>query len=323
LREVQAMKRFVLTIALLLLSSAAFGAPTWKEKRDAQKLVREGQELVKQGDFKTANEKFEKADQIAPSPSYKYERAKMLVELGEFLKAAEVLREASEMKVGPADRQGQQTAVKFLAEVEERTPKIEVKVVSPEASKVRLTIDGDAYNAGEGAVHFNPGAHEVVAESPGYERWTRSVTLTEQKHEIIEITMQRPAAATTDAAAEPGESKKDGISPIPAFVAWGVGAVGIALGIGFGVAAINATNDVLDKYDCEDNECPASAEDDLNIAKLNGNLSTAGFVIGGVGLAAGIVLFLFSDMGPGGGDDKEDTVEALVGPGYLGVTGRF
>ena len=318
------MKRFVLTIALLLLSSAAFGAPTWKEKREAQQLAREAQELVKQGDFKTANEKFEKADQIAPSPSYKYERAKLLVELGDFLKAAEVLREASEMKVGPAERQGQQTAAKFLAEVEERTPKIEVKVFSPEASKVRVSIDGEDYVAGEGAVHFNPGAHEVVAESPGYERWTRSVTLTEQKHEVIEITMQRPAAATSDAAPEGEESKKGGISPIPAFVAWGVGAVGIGLGIGFGVAAINATNDVLDKYDCEDNQCPSSAEDDLNVAKLNGNISTAGFVIGGVGLAASIVLFLFSDMGPAGsGEEEGETVEALVGPGYLGVAGRF
>src|SRR5262245_24594627 len=113
----RAMKRLAIlcSVAFVLLSGVAFGAPTWKEKQQAQKLAREGEALVKQGEFKKANEKFESADKLVPSPGYKFERATMLVELGDFLQASKVLREAAEMKVGPGERKDLEKAMVFLA----------------------------------------------------------------------------------------------------------------------------------------------------------------------------------------------------------------
>jgi hypothetical protein len=255
-----------------------------------------------------------------------------LVELGDFLQASKVLREAAAMKVGPGERKDLEKAMVFLAEIEERTPKLEVKMFEPPAGKARITVDGDPYDPSEGKVAYNPGEHEVVVEADGYSRWSKTVKLNEQAQETVEVTMSKSGGGgggggeTGDSGAE-GESK--GISPIPAFVCWGVGAALVGVGIGFGVAAINTTNKVLEDYDCEDGQCPSDAENDLEVAKTNGNVSTAGFAIGGAALVAGTILFFFSDMA-GGGDDEEEKEEAvdvearpLIGPGYVGVVGRF
>jgi len=316
------------TAAVLTLGAATAGAqPSWRDKAEAKQLYQQGKLLVRRGDFEGAAKKFEAADEKDPQPSYKLELARMLVEKGAFAEATSALEACNALEPKQwAEKNAKKTCGTFADEVNERAPKLGVQVFEPEASLVTVTVDGDTVDPGDGPFALDPGAHEVEATADGYTSFSKKVELEESKTETIEITLEKSAAAEGDT----GEKKNKGgggLSPIPAYVAWGVGAVGLGLGIGFGVSAIQTTNQVLRDFGCEDNECPADAEDDLNTAKLNGNISTAGFVIGFTGVVAGTVLFLFS------GDDEDEpkegveaeavVVQPMVGPGYLGLQGQF
>jgi len=313
-----------------LAASFALAAPSFAERREAQKLAREGKALVQKKKWKKAAKKFKKADNLNPAPSYKLSMAKMLIELDDLVQAGDVLSEAA----ASTPRQWQEKkavkdAQKLLEEVEELIPTIEVTIVEPTDDEVTVQIDGEDFEVSDGAVSYNPGRYEVTATAPGYKAFNKSVTL--QEGDQKEVTVSLLSAGPAEDAEE--GSTGDGFGRMPAYIGWGVGVVGLGVGIGFGVAAITTTNEVLILYECQSGQCPREAEADLDRAKLNGNLSTAGFVIGLAGLGAGTVLFFLADEDDADtvdeGDDSADEgmlridAKPLVGPGYLGVTGSF
>jgi len=334
---VSGMKRLrcsvLVVLCVLLSASLALAKPSYRDVRTARKLAREGRALIKRGKFQRAAKKFKKADDLVPAPSYKLELAKMLIELGDLLRAGEVLEAAVDTSPRQwAEKKAKKRSAKLLDEVHERTPSLEVQIFEPEASKVTVTIDDEDYDVADGELELNPGEYDVAAEAKGYEPLHRKVELKEGDRKSVEVSLKRIGGDDEESQDEAGGG---GLSPIPAYVAWGVGGVALGLGVGFGIAAIKSTNEVLQYYKCEDNVCPPDAEEDLAIAKLNGNVSTAGFIIGGVGVAAGTVLFLLADKGSAdeAGDEQDEPDEEgsllrlearpLLGPGFVGLTGRF
>jgi tetratricopeptide (TPR) repeat protein len=333
------MRRLWICLPLLLSVTLVASAALAGDREQAQKLGREGKGLIKQGKFDEAASKFKEADDLSPAPSYKLELARMLLEMKDFLGAGETLRACMDAKPREwMEKKAQKGCAPLLEEVNQRTPKLSISVFEPEAGKVTLTVDGHEFDPSNGAVDYNPGEYEVVAKAAGYETYKKKVKLEDSNTEELEITMNKGAAAS--GADEPAqESSGEGISAIWAYSTWGVGVAALAVGIGFGVAAIKTTNSVLDYYNCQDLECTPDPKDrrdfeaDLKAAKTNGNISTAGFVIGGVGIAAGTVLFFFSDawLGDDGDEGSPDAAEGafniearpLLGPGYVGVSGTF
>lgn len=335
-------------LVILLSVSMALGAPD--AKAQAQKLATQGKELVTKGKFDAAAEKFRQADELNPAPSYKLELARMLIEMQDFVGSGDVLRAAVEMSPQQwVEKKAKTQCEELLKEVGDRTPKLRISVYEPEASQVKITVDGSPFDVSAGVGDFNPGDHQVTAKAAGYQTYDKKVTLKEAATEEIEITMSKGGGGGGDdgggAPVEEDGGDGAGITPIPAYVLWGVGAVAIGVGIGFGVKAIQTTNDVLQLYDCEDGQCCTAEnpctenekdqfETDLKAAKTNGNVSTAMFVIGGAAVAAGTVLFFFSsawlddDDGDGGDDEEKEGMlrfeaRPLVGPGYVGLTGVF
>lgn len=325
-------RRWMAAAALAATSFAATNveAASWQDRRKAQKLGREAKALAVKGDFDEAAKKYREADELIPAPSYKLELARMLVATEDFIEASKVLAVCVEKEPHQwVEKVAYKKCEKFIVEVDERTPTLTVTVFEPSAETVDIVVDGESYEAGEGAVRFNPGKVEVEAEAPGYEPFSKSVKLMEGDRETFEISMTK-AAPTGDGEEEQDEG--EGISPVWAYTTWAVSAVGLGVGIGFGVAAIQSTNDVLREYECDDNDvCPAAAQQDLNTAKLNGNISTAGFVVGFAGVTAGTILFLFSSAMDDDESDAVDEEEAalgiearpMLGPGFVGVTGTF
>jgi len=331
------MKRRIVSIhsclVALLVSSFATAAPTFKDRKEAQKLAREAKDLSKRGKHKKAAKKFKKADRLVPAPSYKLGLANMLIELGDLVQASEVAAECAGTQARQwVEKKAAANCGKLVGEIDERTPSLEVTVFEPSANDVTVTVDGEEFDPAEGALAFNPGSYQLLATADGYQDFTEQVKLGEGDVTEVEISMIKASGGDGD---EADDDAGGGLSPIPAYVSWGVGAVGLGVGIGFGVAAIQTTNEVLRLYGCEAGECPPEAENDLNTAKANGNVSTAGFVVGFTGVIAGTVLFLLSDDDDGAdqpndddGDDDEGgllRIEAkpLIGPGFVGVSGSF
>jgi hypothetical protein len=112
---------------------------------------------------------------------------------------------------------------------------------------------------------------------------------------------------------------------IPTVVTGGVGALGLLIGTISGAVALSQTAAV--KKSCDGTTCPdsSSLRASRDAALVSGNVSTAFFIIGGAGVAAGgvmLALILTSDNDAPKGKEQA-FVRPWIGPGQGGVYGRF
>jgi hypothetical protein len=107
----------------------------------------------------------------------------------------------------------------------------------------------------------------------------------------------------------------------PALVAGGVGVVGVVVGSVFGLKSMS-DSDESEKH-CSGNQCTAEGVALRDDALAAGNVSTVGFIIGGVGLAAGTILWFTL---PSGSEARPTTVGGLrvgVSPGGIALEQAF
>jgi tetratricopeptide (TPR) repeat protein len=339
MKRAQSLARWLLVLGCLLCAATAFGKPSLKDKRAAAQLEREAEVLVKKGDREQAAERFRKADELEPLIWRKYRLGKVLSDLARLLEAAEVLERATEEKAfAVRERHAAGKVKQLLEEVTSRIPTVSVKVLQPAAPSVTVELDGKTVDPSGGPVPLDPGYHQLTAKAAGHQELSREISLAERASETVEIKLValKPAG---DEEEEEDEGGGGSIGKWPAVLSWGVGVVGLGLGVGFGVAAINETNALLTDYGCVENRCPPEAQDDLDTSKLHGNIATAGFVIGGVGVVLGTVLWLADDASeepegaegaelPEGEAEPADDVarirvRPLLGPGVIGLDGTF
>lgn len=325
--------RWLIASLVLFIAASALARPSFKDRSRAVRLSNKAAFLAKIGKHEEAIEQLRQADSLDPKPSYKLRLARSLIETDEFLEAMDVLDAAAQEQPRTwREKQAVRQARKLADDLKERTPTLTVVMVDPRPVDVPadVTLDGESFDPDVGPYPVNPGTHEVVAEAEGYEEEAFEVELQEGAAETLKISLRELPKPVVEEEEDDGE----GMGKWPAIVAWGIGGVGLAVGAGFGIVAIDQTNTLYDEYDCDDNRCPQEAEDDLNTSKTNGNLSTVGFVVAGVGLVAGTVLWLVADSGDDDDepvDDEELDLDAdlavqvrpLIGAGYLGLSGTF
>ncbi|MCC6522505.1 MAG: hypothetical protein IT373_07575 [Polyangiaceae bacterium] len=315
------------TVGLAGAPDALAAPPTPQQKYEALKLSREADALLKKGAYADAAQKLERADTLDPAPEYKVALAQVLIELREFVRAGEVLAAAATATPTTiAQKKAVDRAKEFRLEVEERTPTLAVEVREPSAAAVVLQLDGEPFEA-DTPSPVNPGHHELTAEAPGYQALRQGVDLKESDRKTLPVTLVKTGGAGADDA---GSSSR-GFNKLPAVIAWGVGGAALfGMGVGAGVYAMQATQEVSDVYRCgEDGVCHPTPEqrpyfdDDLYNAQVYGNVSTAGFVLAGVGAAAGAVLWVLSDRSQAPDEPPSASLLPLVAPGFGGVAGAF
>ena len=306
--------------ALLALSPAAAGAATAREKAEAKALSAEARAAVKQQRFDDAIEALRRADQLDPTSQTKLDLARALIGAGKLVDASAVLHQ---LEGAPArslpEKRAQGAAKRLLGELEKRIPWLQVAVSGPKEGEATTTLDGKEVDA-TSEVPVDPGEHVVAVEAEGWKRSERRVELAEGTHETVKIKLARDAPD-----APPPPRPESGGSRVPAVIAFSVGAAGAGVGAVFGLLAFNKTGAA--KESCKEDVCP----DDPNVVKTRdeavkyGNISTVGFIVGGVRLATGIVLLITSsgssDPEPAG--KKSAWVEPWIGPGQAGVLGAF
>lgn len=245
----------------------------------------------------------------------------------------------------PADVQKE--CLSHLDEVNAQIPTIvfEAKdaVTGKDLSAVRVTMDGQPLaDRLEGtAVSVDPGEHTFTFETEGQAPITRQFVLQEaqkDRHEPIVFgtaplaaplapplapPVATPAAATAEAPAPPpGGPASFGEAPsrlggqrIASLVVAGIGVVGIGVGTAFGLMAISKKNDA--EGVCP-NQCATQSQVNMwNDAKTTGNISTALFIVGGVGLAGGAVLWFTARPSSHAGP------QVGIGPGSLQLKGTW
>jgi hypothetical protein len=162
-------------------------------------------------------------------------------------------------------------------------------------------------------VPTDPGPHTITASAPGLRPWTGSVIVKADGSTTVvkvpELESEVPKSPETSAipTAEPTTTPRPEPKPNPtqhadqpstpgprrwpAFVAGGVGLVGVGVGTVFGLSS-KSKRDEAEQF-CDGNACTDQRGVDLKDEAITaGNVSTVAFIVGGVGLAAGAVLWI-------------------------------
>jgi hypothetical protein len=194
---------------------------------------------------------------------------------------------------------------------------------------VKVTMDGEtlADRLDGLAISVDPGIHTFVFESAGEAPVRKVLVVREGQKERRElISFGRSAASRSPAQATsppPLAPPVEGTSAIGmqrwlAIAAAGVGAAALGTGAVLGAVA-------LSKRDSARDVCPNTlclTQDGVGAwkdAKNWGNASNVAFIVGGVGVAAGAVLWWTERAEPGGAP----RAQIGLGPGMLQVSGQW
>jgi hypothetical protein len=240
----------------------------------------------------------------------------------------------------------QKDCARWLEEVERELPSVVIKAEGLDAEAARLvnlTLDGNPLpNAfGGGSISLDPGRHELVAESPGGSRVSRIVVAQQgvQNRAVTRDVAPEPApAAGVDVTVDTGSGGAQ-LRPY-AYVAWGLGAVG--LGAFAVLGTLGRADERAFKDDCamvtddapplRPGVCSRSQVDERKSTyEREFVLADVGLVTGIVGVAAGTVLFILaasdsSSSSPAGGEGEAGLrldISPAPGGGYASIGGVF
>jgi hypothetical protein len=197
---------------------------------------------------------------------------------------------------------------------------------------VKVTMDGDvlAERLDGSALSIDPGEHTFAFEAAGRPRVEKRLVLWEGdklRRERVELEALAapklaapPPITVTKPLAEPSPPHPDNSKPswskarIVGLVVGGVGVAATGVGIAYGLIAMSRRNEA-------NGVCPAQCADQTlwNSARSAGNVATGALIVGAVGIASGVVIWLrtrpASDVAPG--------AQVGLGPGGLLLRGRW
>ena len=346
--------------ALLGLSGPAL-AQSDEQRAGARTLATEGAQAFNEGRFKDAVDLFTKAESLVHAPPHLLFLARAHSKLGQFVKAREAYLKIAKEQLAPnapqAFRDAQAAAEDERKLVEPHIGRLTIKVEGADAAKdLSVAVDGQPVSTVLLGVPqpMDPGDHTVTATATGFKAVPASVSLKDAGVGSVTVKMEvdnsvpPPGTAPTPAAADiagpvvaatpsgapasdSGASGGGNGLRIGSYVGFGVGAVGIVLGTVFVLKSSSKRADGDKAADALQAKCGNACDDTTpeaqNVHTLYSDARSAktlgivGYVVGGLGAAAGVTLFVLSNK------HQEPTGSAFVAPyvglGALGVRGAF
>jgi hypothetical protein len=293
----------------------------------ARQLGVEGVVLAEQGKCAEAVDKLERSEKLHHAVSVLERLGECQVTLGKLVAGTENLRRVVREPLAPDAPApfvaAQERAQRVLAEARPKIARLKVVVSSPADANVWVSIDGapiSAANLNENRP-VDPGDHTIRVGAPGFVEAGATVHVADGGAESVALSLVREPSAAQEPPSVPLPSgvagdRTVGRSHVASYVIGGVGLVGLAVGAGFGLAAIGDKSNLASA--CKDKVCPASAQGTLDSGTRMGDISTVAFIVGGAGLAAAAVLY-FVDFG----GSRSRAARAYVGPGSVGLAGTF
>lgn len=331
--------------AALTFCSVALAEPSAADRETARDLMKEGDKKFAAKDPAGAMRAYEEAHKLVNVPTTGRELARAQEALGLFVEARDTCSLVTKMPKTPGEPAPFTTARAECADVAQAlapkigTLRIVIEGVSADA-KPEITIDGAPIPGGTSVSRrVNPGRHMVKAAAPGYGESRAETTLSEGGMLDVKLTLtpdgkagKPPVVGPGDPVKPPGtqEQPPDGpaikkLSPL-VYVGFGLGAAGIVAGGITGGLAFSKAGAAKDQ--CVGNNCPASAQSDIDGSKTMGTISTIGFAVGVVGVGVGVVGLLMSKPSSAAQTTSRPTtakrtVTPVVGPTSLGFAGTF
>jgi len=338
-----------LPLLLVFLASVPFVAvprealaQSASDLASARALYKEARELRDKGDPKGALDKFKAANALAGTPITALELGRTHAQVGQPVEALETWLSVARMKEQPNEsdnaKAARAEAASLAQQIASRIPSLVVKVEgAPPGSALQITVDGAAIpveTLGQPR-KLNPGEHSVVVRTSNGREEKRAVTLKEGESQTVSISIGEgaapaPAVVPVVVAPPPNAEKKPEPTPNAApteksktnpivYVGFGVGAAGIVVGTLGGILTFSNKSDL--KPLCDGLVCDSSAKKIVSTARTWATVSTIGFVVGGVGIAAGVVGLLMPTkevvIAPG------VKAHLVLDPSSVGLAGTF
>ena len=315
----------------------------------ARELGVQGVLLAEKGKCGEAIEKLERAEKLYHAPTTLERLGECKVDVGRIVDGTEDLQRVVKEDL-PAGAPAAFTAAKARAQgvLKKALPRIahlRLHVSAPPDAKPTVLMDGNSYPDAEldGDRPVDPGTHSLAATADRMIKAETTVTLGEGETKSAELKLTPDpnapapvpiappvASNTSSSSGDHGLREEDHPKPppespshVPAYIALGIGAVGIGVGAVTGVLALSKKSS-LDGACNTSKVCPSTSQSDLDSAKTMGTISTVGFIAGGVFVVAGVVLFLTEGSSSSASAQVGSVrVSPDLGAGYVGAHGTF
>lgn len=334
-------------VAFAILAAApSASAQSDADRATARQLGQDGEQALSTKDYKRAEDDFRRADSLIHAPTLLLGLARALAGEARYVEAQEAYQRIIREGVAPGAPAAFTKALEAAkTEVQDVEPKLGGVTITVKAAgggdvpNLKVTIDDAPVNAAALGVKrvANPGTHVVSASADGFKPATLNVTVPVGGAVDAPLTLEKDlsAPAPTPAQPAPGDANAPAQQPptpeqAPAaasggssmwpWVAFGVGGVGLGLGAVTGVLAIGKHSD-LSKA-CNPN-CGPDQQSNLDSYHTLGTLSTVGFIVGGIGVAAGVTLLVLQPKASGEAGATALAARLVVGPGSIGAVGSF
>jgi len=325
-----------LCLSLVLLQAHAAradgvlpAAATPVQREQAQSRFMRGKELMSKKRYEEALAEFRASRDIVASPNSRLELARCLVAMGNWIAAyAELGRTAIEAKELMSEdnryRRAYDAAMAERAEVEPKLGFVSLTVQNP-SEATRVLVGGEEIRRaawGE-PVPLQAGATDIVVETPGRQPVRRSVTLAAGEKTALAIDAQSGEPDAPPAPARPPEPPPAPRQPetwkrTGAYVAGGVGVLGLATFAVFGLMARSTYDDLNGA--CPAGACPPGKADEISAGKTQQTVANVGLAFGVAGAAVGATLLVLSLPR---GDARAPGAALVVSPAYVGVRGSL
>jgi hypothetical protein len=288
-----------------------------KDRDAAREKAAAGLEHFEAKRWAEAYTALEQADRLFHAPTLTLAMAQCQEAMGRLLAARALYRKVQDeplpAKAPEQFRTARATAQAALEALAKRIPTLTVTVTGPGAAGARVQIDGADVSAAELAAgrEIDPGDHVVTAETDSA-RARLAVKLPEGAATRAELGLTPVSTPAAPAPARPG-------SLVPAGIAFGAGAAGLAAGAVTGIAALSIGGDIRSRCRTIAGElhCLAADIPARDTASALATTSTIALVAGGAAALTGVVLAI---VRPGGGSKP---VEVTVSAGSVHLRGSF
>jgi hypothetical protein len=333
--SVVALSVLLSSLASVAVARADAPPPTDAQRR-ADALFFEARQLMSAGKYGEACPKLAEASHAHPGIGVLLNLGDCDAHVGKIGSAWNAFHDAAEAAKRANDEREKEARAR-MAELEPHLNRLTI-AVAPGNDALVVRFDGvevDRATWGQPMV-VDPGVHTVEAKAPGQRPWTKSIEMLAATMSVtvpaLEVVAPPPTPVSEPPASPPPPAATPDTAPPAsdgsrshtwALVAGGVGVAGVAVGSVFGILSISHKND--GNTHCQlgpsGNECDPEGFQARSSAMSTGNVSTAFFIVGAAGLAAGAILWFTAPSSQE--SSSTPTVGFGLGPGSAQVVGRF
>lgn len=322
-----------LAVTLALVSPLAHAQNDDAKRSAARTFATDGLAAFNAGQYDKAIDLFTRAEALVHAPPHLLYIARASVKIGKLVHAKEtyvkVTREELAAGAPKAFSEAQASATSELAEIEPRIPKLTITVSGEGATRAKVTMDGAEVPAAlVGAPQpVDPGAHVLRATATGYKPSAEvKVSLAEKASETATLVIDTPAPSEPVAVATPAaKPERSGLRRVSPFVAFGVGAAGIAVGTVF-LFKNRGDRDDADAI-CVGGKCPSARRKEIedldDSADKAQTFSLIGYGVGAAGIVLGAVLLIVNRSGASSTEKTGVRITPWVTANSGGLAGRF